>query len=288
MTLFWLAAMAMVVVGLALLLPPLLRAPRAQGVAHELLAVTLFKERRRELDAELTVGTLSKDQYQDACDEMQRDLLENTPVEQAVPQRPGGRWVAPLLGVLLPLLAAGIYLQLGQPNLITLDPAMHGAAGMTQADPMEEVIDSLRARLQSEPEDIEGWVLLGRSMTITGRYGAAAEAFARAYALDDGNAEIIASYADALAMAHDGDFSGRPLALIEQALALEPDLDHALWLAGLAAVQQGEPDAALDYWQRLLAQIPPDDEARAIVQGQIEQLRSHWIQLNRSGPDRRD
>ena len=116
--------------------------------------------------------------------------------------------------------------------------------------------------------------MLARSYRILGRNEDAAKAYARAGNFIDSDPQLLADYADVLATNANGSFVGKPLQLINQALKLDPDNLMALWLSGTAAYNVNNYKAAVQAWEKLAKQIPPNtDEARAI-QGSIAEARS--------------
>jgi cytochrome c-type biogenesis protein CcmH len=116
--------------------------------------------------------------------------------------------------------------------------------------------------------------MLARSYRILGRNEDAAKAYARAGSFIDSDPQLLADYADVLATNANGSFAGKPLQLINQALKLDPNNLMALWLSGTAAYSSGNYKAAVQTWEKLAQQLPPDtDEARAI-QGSIAEARS--------------
>lgn len=115
--------------------------------------------------------------------------------------------------------------------------------------------------------------MLARSYYFLKQYGAAAETFARVSALQqDSNAELLADYADALAMANGRNMAGRPYELVKKALEIEPRLQKALWLAGTATYQAENFEDTLGYWKRLLEIFPKGSENYLQMQKNIAEI----------------
>ena len=131
---------------------------------------------------------------------------------------------------------------------------------------MEEMVERLADRLQQEPGNLEGWVMLGRSYFIMQRYREAAQAYSHAMALSgEENPDLLADYAESLAMAHGNTMAGAPAKLLERALAADPAHPKALWYGGLAAYEVRDYALATDRWQKLMQLLPPDsDNARQL------------------------
>src|SRR2546427_731387 len=114
------------------------------------------------------------------------------------------------------------------------------------ADPqIVAMVDSLAQRLKARPDDADGWALLARSYQALGRFPEAADAYAHADALIPDNAALLADYADVLAMAQGRKLAGKPAALAQRALAIDPKHRKALALAATAALEAGDLEGAL-------------------------------------------
>ncbi len=280
---FWVAVVVMSLVASLLLVWPIWKRKVEKPVMEQdQLNVAIFEDRMKELDAELANGVLTEERYEQARNELQRDLLQNTGSGSgtaAVMQSGGGRWVAPLVAVLVPVVALYVYLQVGSPDIIDKPPMTAQAprhqagdgAGQMAGD-METMVKRLQERLQENPEDVDGWVLLGRSMVMLKRYQEAAAAYGKAYELVGDVPEIMAQYAETLALTQGGRFQGRPLELLERAKKVDPKAPRVLWLLGVVAAQQGDSEKAVGIWNQLLAILPPESEATQMVKASIEQL----------------
>lgn len=277
MTLFSIIAAAMVLVALALVVPPLLGRGRGSAETRQELNVAIFRERLAELEEDLAEGAVDEAHYSEARAELERDLLEDTTEENAAGRRraSGGRWVAVAVAIALPLMAGGFYWKLGAHHLIDGIPAR---AGQDRGPSVEEMVARLAERMEKNPDDPTGWVMLGRSYLVMERYDEAVQAYEKAYALVGDQPELMADYAEALSMTAGGSMAGRPLELVTQALLIDPENTKALWLAGIAAYQGGEREAAVSVWRKLAALLPPDgdnvrivNDAIARVQGELQQ-----------------
>lgn len=142
---------------------------------------------------------------------------------------------------------------------------------------IRSMVDGLAARLEAEPDDLEGWLQLGRSRSVLGEPDLAAEAFARARELSPDDADILKAEAAALAFAA-SDVDGNPVIttraaeLYSEAAKLAPGDPEPHWFLGLRALEQGDRAGAAKHWQDLLATLPADDPNRAAITAQIEAL----------------
>jgi cytochrome c-type biogenesis protein CcmH len=256
MTLFWIIAAAMIIAALGLLAPTLLRKHATAADDTEQLNVGIAREHLQELTKQREAGELSEEEFAQAKQDLEKALahdLAGTADAPPVAKTGGGGRVALVLSVVLvPLIAIPTYLEIGSPGLITQQPmASAGPGGHGGADlpPISELAAQLRERLEANPGNAEGWFLLGRTYMRMSDYAQAADAFGRVVELIPQEPAALLSLADALTM-RDGRSGPRAVALLEQALEIQPDSVTALWLLGSAALDAGRTEEALDYWQR--------------------------------------
>jgi len=284
MIVFWLAASALVACALLLLLPPLLRRGRgtSRAVSRKATNIAVYRDQLRELEQDLAAGTLSRDNYEEAKREIERNLLEDVRDAEAAPRESAaGRNAAVVLGAALPIAAFALYFAVG--NFQTLLP---GSAGTPQQDAhsiseeqIRELTGRLAARMEKEPENVEGWIMLGRSYVALNEFESAAKAYASAVARAGDDAALLADYADALAMAQGRRLEGEPEKIIQRALAIDPQNMKALALAGSAAFERRDYASAVAYWERLLKFAPEGSEFAQSVRASIDEAR----QLQKDG-----
>lgn len=273
MTGFLAAATVLVVVTLIILLAPLLRRPTdATDASRTALNAEIYRDQFAELDADFAAGSLSRADFEEGRRELQRRLLEDAGAEakSAVTGRRAGR-SALLVGIALPVAAALLYFSLG--NLPALSPESAQPPKVT-AQQIEEMVAKLAARMEANPDDPNGWIMLGRSYKAMGRYEESSRAFSKAETLVNEDPHLLAEYAEALALSTGGSLKGRPGALIDRALQLDPDHPGALILAGTAAYERNDFAAAATYWERLLKQLPADSEDAQVLSESIGKARA--------------
>jgi cytochrome c-type biogenesis protein CcmH len=129
-------------------------------------------------------------------------------------------------------------------------------------------------KMEKDPTNLKGWTMLARSYRVLGRNEEAAKAYARAGNFIDSDPQLLADYADALASNANGNFSGKPLSLINQALKLDPNNLMALWLSGTAAFSAGNYRSAVQTWEKLATQLPPNSEELKGIGASIAEARS--------------
>ncbi|WP_301101711.1 c-type cytochrome biogenesis protein CcmI [Propionivibrio sp.] len=269
-TAFILAAALLVLVVLAIMLPPLWRAPRlASAVDRREANLEIFRDQLSELERDRTEGALAEADFEQARSELQRRLLEEVQPETPLQARTGGRKTALALLVAIPLAASTGYALLGKPE--ALEPLRTQARVSPQQ--IEEMLVKLADRLKKTPDDNKGWVMLARSYKALGRYIESVEAYSHGGALVDADPMLLADYAEVLAQVNGGSFEGKPRELIARALKLDPDEPQALFLAGAAATDRNDFPAVADYWGRLLRQLDPASEEAQSMEAAVNKAR---------------
>jgi len=264
---FWAIVSAMTLAILALILRPLLmRQPAVTSEQEKKLPV--YRQQFSELEQDLANGLLTDEQYQAARSELERRVLEETGSTETSTMTTGGlvnlRFIAILLGMLIPAASGVLYWTLGNPAAMThpgVSSAQGGPGGDGQmADSLNTLIEQLRKKLEQNPNDGVGWGLLARSYMAMERYADAVPIFERATKLDPNNAGLLADYADALAVHQGRKLEGRPETLIQKALKLDPHNVKALMLSGTIAYNKKDFARAAKEWEDAHAYLPPDDQ----------------------------
>ena len=281
MTVFWSLAAVMVMVALLFILPPLLRKRELPAVSRDELNTEVIRTQLAELDTDLAAGKLDKAQYGAAHADLEQELLYDLDTSGAATREArSGRWATLLIIPALPLCAVLLYQQLGSVELIDRLQQARSAQpppAQQQAQPqgsIEDMVAKLAERLQQQPDDLKGWVMLARSYTIMKRYGEAEAAYGNALRLGGENANLLADYADATVMANNGKFNDKAGALLTRSLELDPGNLKGLWLAGHWKNQSGAYAEALDYWQQAAAKLPPGSEDAAVIAEQINSVQA--------------
>lgn len=179
------------------------------------------------------------------------------------------------VGLFVPALAAALYVTLSKWNWNETQ------AAMAREQQMDGLLEQLKTKLAENPNDVNGWLLLGRSYGTMGRYALAVDAFQNAYDRSRGeNVEAIVGLAEALTMTDEASLTGRAGRLFDEALGKAPNHPKALWYGSIAALQTGDLRRGRDRLQLLLAQNPPA-EMRPMLERQIQDLNQ---QLNEAAP----
>lgn len=136
----------------------------------------------------------------------------------------------------------------------------------------QSMVASLARRLDSHPDDLDGWLMLGRSYAALEQFPLSARAYQRADRLAGGrNAAALEGWAEALVMNNEEELAGRAGRLFEQALAIAPDSGKALFYSAIAAQRRGELSLAKQRFALLLTRDPPPN-VRPLLEQQIAAL----------------
>lgn len=276
MTQFAIYAALVVFAALVLLLPVLWFGKRNKATAADRKEANLaiFRDQLADLEREFKEEVISQEEFEQAHTELKRRLLEEVDGEtddRAAAWRPTSRPTAVALLLLLPLAAILGYLLLGNPK--ALDPANTAPQKQMTADDINAMVARLAARMETNPDDLNGWAMLGRSYKMLGRYDEAVAAYGKAETLIDQDPELLASYAETLAMASGKGLTGKAKEQIDKALKLDPKHAHTLFLAGAAAMETGDAKNAIAYWEALLPQVEPGSELDQMLRAGIEQMK---------------
>jgi cytochrome c-type biogenesis protein CcmH len=289
MILFWVIAAVMVAIALAFVLPPLLAAEGADPADESKESnVSVYRDQLAELEADLRNGIIAEDQYQQDRDGIERRMLEDVSTTESTAANPAAanadRRPAYAIAFAIPVLAIVLYLQIGNPRLKPQGrpepPTEPPAAESSQSDSqmgqpnIEANVAALAKRLEQNPNDVQGWTMLGRSYTSMEKYQEASDAYARATALKADDADLWADYAFTMAMANGQHLQGKPQELLAKSLQVDPNNAKGLELAGSAAFETKNYKQAIEYWQRLLAKTPAGSELAQTIKQRIDRAKS--------------
>jgi cytochrome c-type biogenesis protein CcmH len=269
-----LAIIGTTIIVLALVLGPLFKPARAPET-REAFDRAVYRDQLKELGREVARGAVAEGEAATARLELQRRLLAADSDDKAATGGARKPLLACAIALAIVVIAGGIYLKLGSPG-IPDDPFADRQAERDQMAQQQAQLDQIRgmvAKLADEmkqhPDDLDGWLRLGRSYAVLGQPDDAAAAFAQAEKLKPNDPGVLMAEAQAM-------MAGRPIAeeitpqvvaLLERIQTIDPDEPAVLWYLGLHAAQQGDFTTARDDWQKVKDKMPPgSDEARTVAQ----------------------
>ena len=276
MTLFAIFAALLLVVVTAFILPPLWLGQRPNNTKSKRKEANLaiFRDQLAELEREKAEGALAEADFEPARKELQRRLLEEVEFETGAAAANHGpsRKTALALLLLMPILALVGYATLGNPKALNLAPSI--APEKVTQEQIVGMVSKLAERLKTNPDGQQGWLMLARSYTSMGRYQDAADAYGKAEPLLNQDPDLLASYAETLATASATGLNGKPRQLVERALQINPKHSHSLFLAGAAAMEAGENQKGIAYWETLLPEVEPGSEIDQMLRSGIDKMKA--------------
>jgi cytochrome c-type biogenesis protein CcmH len=268
---FWIIVALFILFALWFVPPPLLE-KSGENEPDDLRAanVLIYQDQLKEMEADLKNGLINEPQYQQDKEELERRLLDDVNAPGAVARSSSSvtNKFAYGVGLAIPIGVIALYFAVGNPKALSPSLAsaeMASPSTQQQGGPMSNQqiaanVEKLAKRLEQNPNDAEGWLMLARSYTLMERFADAASAYEHATSLNANDASVWADYAEASAMANGQRLAGKPTEAINKALQIDPKNQKALDLAGSAAFQAGDYKKAIDYWQKLLPQLPTGSE----------------------------
>jgi cytochrome c-type biogenesis protein CcmH len=268
-----LAILGMTLIVLALVLGPLLKPARAPAT-REAFDRAVYRDQLKELEREVARGAVAENEAATARLELQRRLLAADSEDKAATGGARRPLLAGALALAIVLIAGGLYLRLGAPG-VPDEPYADRQAERDQATQQQAQLDQIRgmvAKLADEmkqhPDDLDGWLRLGRSYAVLGQPDYAAAALAQAEKLKPDDPAVLMAEAQAL-------MAGRPIAeqmtpqvvtLLDRIQTIDPDEPAVLWYLGLHAAQQGDFNTARTDWEKVKDKMPPgSEEARTVA-----------------------
>ena len=259
-------------VALALVLPVMRRAPEAAASG-----LTVFSGQLEELRRDADLGLIEPEDARAAELDIRRraKAAENQQPEDGDRGTPSPRLrLAIIAASTLSVMAAVlIYMQIGSPQLAGQPPAPASQMPEDMQAVLDEV-DALAADLMANPDNPRGWAVLGQAYVTLGRYQEAAVAFENAIDRVPDSAFLFASLGQAYLFAADGDMTPPAREAFARALDIDPQDVRARFFMAEALWQDGEREAALAAWQRMLDEAPDDAGYTQMVEARMAEARN--------------
>jgi cytochrome c-type biogenesis protein CcmH len=279
--LFLLIVSVLILIAFLLILPPLWRKQAVQDADLDQRNIRIAQHRLAELKENRRSGGLSQAQYEEQLADLEQALSDDLEIKShVIPAQSQGRWVVYVLVLGVPLLAGSLYLGLGNYQAISHSAEMAVDPDTIKLAEINKMVDGLAEKMKNNPDDAQGWLMLGRSYKVLDQFPKAVDAFANAYRLLGDQAEVMLLYADAIAYLNDKNLAGKPTELVFKALSMEPDNLTALWLGGMAKAQQGDAATAIKLWKKLAALLPPGSDSQQEIQGLLAKIESEALQAS--------
>ena len=262
----WFFIIVLLVLAVAYLLLPLFRTPDEIVDGRMQQNILIVREQMAELETSFEKAEVDSEQYSARRSELEQALLLDVgaeAIQDGSKQTADGQkkqasttsWLsAGFLTLAVPASAVALYMYLGTPNAVELAKVPPKPEVPMTADgkpDVEKLVTNLHNKMRENPDNAQGWYMLGRSYMLMQRYDGAIEAYENLYRLQPEEPDVMLMLADALSIKEQGKMAGRPETLINAALEKAPNNTTGLWLSGMALEQKGRLHEALVRWQVL-------------------------------------
>jgi cytochrome c-type biogenesis protein CcmH len=289
--------LGLLLVILAILAAVVVAAPflrRKASASGNSTGVEVYKDQLAEIERDLEQGAIAKEEADLARVEIERRILNAAQSGSADDKSLGFAWhyrIATGVAAIVVLGSVGIYGVVGHADRFYAQqardasgaeqPIIAAAGSQSEQQPaasteeeqlqqVETMVKQLQERLASNPDDADGWRVLGWSYYNLGAYDKAIEAYQRSVDLQKDNPLIRALLGEAMVKQAGGAVTPEALAVFDEVIALKPDDERALFFRGMAQEQRGNPQGAIDQWIALYETAPKDAEWAADLRGRIE------------------
>jgi len=271
---FWAITLAISIVVALSLLASLRHKARRDATRRD-YDVNVYKDQLQELEREAAEGRIAESELAAARTEIQRRLLAADAAGSDA-DKPASAGRAPLIAAAIAAPAAAIvlYATLGTPGMPDFPLAERAglSAEATDADKaMVSLTQALEGRLQQQPDDPRGWILLGRSYATLGNADKAIAAFERALPLTNRAPDVLADWAELKLMNGDSQFTEEIFMAFVEARQKDPSLPKPWFYIGLDRAQGGKYQEAAQIWTDLLFIAPPDADYVPAVREKVQQ-----------------
>ena len=279
MTTFIIICVVMTLIAVLAVVLPLGRVNPDADRRSQVLAI--LRQQAADLEAERAAGRIDEDEFEESRMELERRVLEETRQEDQA--RSGkstlvARILAVIFLIVIPTASSLAYLALGRytamdPQFIAMMEEQSARQRGHSGIEMQRMLDKLRADLEKDPMNANGWFMLARTAAQMNRFDESVEAFKKLNALVPNNADIIADMADMMAAANGKVITPDIEALLKKALRLDPNQWKALALLAIQAWDRQQYVNAALYWQKLLQVVPPDFPDRDQIESNIAEAK---------------
>jgi cytochrome c-type biogenesis protein CcmH len=260
---FWIICALLVMVALVIILPSLLSKQVPKDLDRKKINRAVYEKKLLELENDLNADLIDQEQYNIAKIDLERSLIDDLEDHKDVILKRSNKVLPVFLLLAFPALAVFTYLQLNN-GLVSLNSefakkmaSQQNGQGMGNMPAIEDAIADLEKKLKQDPDNLEGWRMLGRSYLVSKQFEAAVEAYQKANELSNGaNPDVLVSYGEAKGFAANNTFDESSMLLFSKALKIDPNNERGLWYAGIAAYQLGNYRESVDYLEKLLQKVP--------------------------------
>lgn len=265
----WIVFAAMTAAVLGALLWPVVKSKPGQEVAgRDAYDKAVFRDQLAELDRDVERGTIGQAEADAARNEISRRLIAAA-AEPAKKPVSGLAWAAIAATLIVPAVALPLYMTAGNPQMPDVPHAQRMADAEKNGD-MDALIAKVEQHLEANPDDLQGWTILGPAYRRAQRWADAAEAYRNVVRLSKPDAANVSDFAEAQVMANQGIVPASAHELFKQALALDPTFPKARFYAALALKQEGKTAEAKAAFEAFLKDTPADAPWRPMLLAEMQ------------------
>ena len=281
MTELWLIVILMTIVTVMIIGFPLIKRQSSRKANRAEYDITIYKDQLDEIDRDFERGIINKAEVEAAKIEIQRRILKAVEIDCAKERltRTRSPFLVGLIGVFIATGTFGLYTLKGSPELPNQPYANRNISaeielrkGRLNQREVLELVSRILVNLKNNPDDIRGWLLLGRTYMTLDDFQNALNAFRRAMIISKNRPDISAEFAEAMIMAENGDVSIQAKKLYTEILIADPLNPKARYYLGLAKAQNDNLKGALQDWVDLGKLSAPNAPWMGLVNEQIKSI----------------
>lgn len=298
MWVLWLICALLIIIAIALLIKPLFKTYSDSELAESQknvnqrkeLNIELYEQKKIQIEQDFANGLLDEEGRIQAQNEIEHSLIQDAEgsavTELTQLSNSSAKKLAIAFLIIIPVFSLITYLSVMPENfeqVVFQQPASrssaqsHTSGGQKQVPDIASMVTSLEKKLQTNPDNAQGWNMLGRSYVVMKRYPDAAAAYEKALALVKQNktepiAELEINYAEALMQTGKKEAYEKARTLLDEMLAANPDNGDALWFMGFLDYEAGKKALAVEHWTHLLSLLPANGEQAQIVMTYLKQI----------------
>ena len=279
MVLFWSTSVGLLLVSIIVILKTLFNKNKS-NIKNENNSKILYEQKLLEIDKDIENNILSSNDAENIKKELKNTLQEYQIESDSLlsnsyhSSKNEKKIVSLILILIIPAFVFGVYNIVGSPDIIeklALTSNINGTQNSNeQLASVDEMLNRVERRLLDNPDNIDDWLMLANSYLVLKRYPESIRAFENLYRLVGDEPSLLFRYADALAMANSGTFTGKPAEMIKKALLLDPENTMGLWLAGLASYEEGKIKEAITHWEKVLPKLKDGSEEQKNIKKYLE------------------
>ena len=262
---FWFICGLLILVALIITLPCLLTKDAPKDLDRNKINKAVYDKKLSELEYDLNNDLIEKEQYLIAKSDLERSLLDDIEDNKSISYKNSSKSLPIVVLIVLPVAAVLMYLQLSN-GFESLDPEFQKKLAEQKANlntgqmgSIEQAIIQLEEKIKQDPDNLDNLKMLGRSYVVTERFSEAVTIYAKANEISNGaDPNILISYGEAKGFAAGNKFDETAMTLFSKALQIDPGNERGLWYAGLAAYQIQDYKRSVEYFDKLVQQVPDD------------------------------